>query len=109
MRRLTFNLCALLLLFGSGSVAGANPSLVGGDDPCQRFKMEIITPPKDIDFKIGIIPVPKDLDSAMVINPCPDANVTASVPFIITPNEVSDKLFKAPPFQFQTQVKVNSR
>lgn len=109
MRRLTFNLCAVLLLFGSGSVAEANTSLASGDDPCQRFKMEIITPPKDIDFKIGIIPTPKDLDRAMVINPCPDTKVIVSAPRIIRPGEDGNGLFKAPPIQFQIQVKVNSQ
>lgn len=109
MRRLILNLCVLLFLFGSGNVAGANTSLGSGDDPCQRFKMEIITPPKDIDFKMVIIHLPKELDSAMVINPCPEAKVVASVPIIVTPNEKGDKLFKAPPVQFQIEVKVNSQ
>ncbi|HVG33710.1 MAG TPA: hypothetical protein VM911_11535 [Pyrinomonadaceae bacterium] len=80
---------------------------VSSNNSCERYKIGIITPRKDIDFKITIIVPPKNIDQAMVINPCPAEVQIASTsgrhiplfaPQTMIPSEEPNAFFKAPSF-----------
>ena len=102
MRRLIlcFTAALLITVYWTGQSAWA---ACDGDDPCDQFKMVIITPPKDIDFKIIIITPPKDLDRAMVINPCPKESEAAIIINPTAPPQEKNELFKVPPFTIRNK------
>ena len=86
------------MIFLTGVAARTNSLMSVGDNPCDEFKMVIITPPKDIDFKITIVPTPKDLDKAMVINPCQESRQKAFALQILNQLKGTGAPFKTPPF-----------
>lgn len=107
MRRLVLHSIATLsLLSVSATATSDGSSVTGGGDPCEQFKMVIITPSKDIDYKMIIIPVPKDLDRAMVINPCPGSKETSDTGVtlkLIDKAKETNKPFKVPPFKLKNK------
>ncbi|HUQ33691.1 MAG TPA: hypothetical protein VM095_16340 [Pyrinomonadaceae bacterium] len=101
MRRLILYSLATLMIVNGTTTAPASFSDHADSDPCDVFKMIIITPPRDIDFKIILIPVPKELDKAMVFNPCQQSNVGSAV---IIPQEKKDESLKVPPFTINKKI-----
>jgi hypothetical protein len=101
MRRLILYSLAALMIVNGGTTAPASLSRHTDSDPCDAFKMIIITPSRDIDFKMTIIPVPKELDKAMVFNPCQQSNAASAV---IIPQEKKEEFLKVPPFTINKKI-----
>lgn len=99
MKYLIFFCLILLLVPISGTRAQVQTFDQIGPDCCSKYKIGIVSPPKDVDFKLIII-VPPKIDQAMVINPDPGSKELLSPPKVFSPD--SDKkveqFFKLPPF-----------
>jgi hypothetical protein len=67
---------------------------------CSKYKIIIITPPKDVDFKMTLILPSSTIDQVMVFNPCEEVTELPPAFKTIDPQEKkeADQFFKAPPF-----------
>ena len=90
----------------------SNNTVSSSNNSCERYKIGILTPRKDIDFKITIIVPPKNIDQAMVINPCPaeqqvavtpGTNIPPFAPRTDIPSADPNSFFKAPPFTIRNK------
>lgn len=102
MKNLIFFCVILLLVPIPGTRAQVQPFDQHGSDCCSKYKIGIVSPPKDVDFKLIII-VPPKIDQAMVINPRQESKDLSFPPKTFSPD--SDKkvepFFKLPPFPIQ--------
>ncbi len=93
------SLLTLLLVLSAGAGAQDIP-FKKADQGCIDYKIEIITPPKDVDFKI-IINVPSgNIDQGIIFSPCRESNECPPAPKTINPdrNKAVDQFFRVLPF-----------
>ena len=95
--------CLILLLVPISATRGqVQPFNQSGSDCCSKYKVVIVSPPKDIDFKLIII-VPPKIDQAMVVNPGQEWKESSTPPQFINPDRDKkvEQYFKLPPFPIQ--------
>jgi hypothetical protein len=99
MKYLIFFCLIVVLIPISGTTAQVQPLDQPGPDCCSKYKVVIVSPPKDIDFKLIII-VPPKIDQAMVVNPFQASNQLSSPPKASNPesDKKVEQFFKLPPF-----------
>ena len=76
MRHRIASIAGIVLVSASAVVAQVKPSNERSGDPCEQFKIRIVTPSADVDYKLRIFTPPANVDYKMrIFNPCTETNL----------------------------------
>jgi hypothetical protein len=79
VRLLIASIAGVVLVSASAVAAQVQPSEKRSGDPCEQFKMRIVTPSADVDYKLRIYTPPAVVDYKMrIFNPCPESNLVVA-------------------------------